>query len=36
MESSMKDEMEDDGNLLNHTNAGPFRVIAKALHCMGS
>ena len=32
----MNDEMEDDGSLLNQTNAGPFSVIAKALHRMGS
>ena len=36
MESSVNDEMEDDGSLLNRTNAGPFSVIAKALHRMGS
>ena len=35
MERSMNDEMEDDGSLLNQANAGPFRVIAKALHRMG-
>ena len=36
MESSMNDEMEDDGSLLNQANSGPFRVIAKALHRTGS
>ena len=36
MESSVNDEMEDDGSLLNQVNAGPFSVIAKALHPMGS
>ena len=36
MESSMNDEMEDDGSLLNQANAGPFSVIAKALHRTGS
>ena len=36
MESSMNDEMEDDGSLLNQANARPFSVIAKALHPMGS
>ena len=36
MESSMNDEMEDSGNLLNQAKAGPFSVIAKALHRMGS
>ena len=32
MESSMNNEMEDGGSLLNQANAGPFSVIAKALH----
>ena len=32
MESSVNDEMEDDGSLLNQVNAGSFSVIAKALH----
>ena len=36
MESSVNDEMEDGGSLLNQANAGPFSVIAKALHHMGS
>ena len=36
MESSVKDEMEEGGSLLNQVNAGPFSVIAKALHRMGS
>ena len=36
MESSLNDEIEDGGSLLNEVNAGPFRVIAKALHRMGS
>ena len=36
MESSMNDEMEDGGNLLNQANVGPFSMIAKALHRMGS
>ena len=36
MESSMNDEMKDGGSLLNQVNAGPFSVIAKALHRMGS
>ena len=36
MESSVNDEIEDGGSLLNQTNAGPFSVIAKALHHMGS
>ena len=36
MESSTNDEMEDGGSLLNQDNAGPFSVIAKALHHTGS
>ena len=36
MESSMNDEMEGGGSLLNQANAGPFSVIAKALHRTGS
>ena len=36
MESSMNDETKDGGSLLNQANAGPFSVIAKALHCTGS
>ena len=36
MESSVNDEIEDGGSLLNQVNARPFSVIAKALHCMGS
>ena len=36
MESSVNDEMEDDGSMLNQVNAGPFSVIAKALHRTGS
>ena len=36
MESSVNDEMEDGESLLNQANAGPFSVIAKALHCTGS
>ena len=36
MESYVNDEMEDGGSLLNWVNAGPFSVIAKALHRMGS
>ena len=36
MEISVNDEMEDDGSLLNQANAGPFSVIAKALHRTGS
>ena len=36
MESSVNDEMEDGGILLNQANDGPYSVIAKALHSMGS
>ena len=36
MESSVNNEMEDGGSLLNQANAGPFSVITKALHCTGS
>ena len=32
----MNDETEDNGSLLNQANAGPFSVIAKALHHTGS
>ena len=36
MESSMNDEIEDGRSMLNQANVGPFSVIAKALHRMGS
>ena len=36
MESSVNDETEDGGSLLKQANVGPFRVIVKALHRMGS
>ena len=36
MESSLNEETEDDGSLLNKANARPFSVIAKALHYTGS
>ena len=36
MESSVNDEMEEGGSMLNQANAGPFSMIAKALHRMGS
>ena len=36
MESSLNEENEDGGSLLNKVNAGPFSVIAKALHRTGS
>ena len=36
MESSVNDEIEDGVSLLNQANVGPFSMIAKALHHMGS
>ena len=36
MESSVNDETEEGGSLLNQANVGPFRVITKALHYTGS
>ena len=36
MESSVNDEMEDGGSLLNQANVGPFSVIEKTLHRTGS
>ena len=36
MESSLKDEIEAGGSLLNQANAEPFSVMAKALHRTGS
>ena len=36
MESSLKDEIEEGGSMLNQANARPFSMIAKALHCTGS
>ena len=36
MESSVNDETEDDESLLKQANVGPFSVIAKALHRIGS
>ena len=35
MESSVNDEIEDGGILLNQANVGPFSVIVKAFHRMG-
>ena len=34
MDSSLKDEI-DDGSRLNQAKAGPFSVMAKALHLTG-
>ena len=36
MESSVNDEIEDGKSLLNQANSGPFSVIVKALHRIGS
>ena len=36
MESSLNEEIDDGGSLLNHPSVGPFSVIAKALHRTGS
>ena len=36
MDSSLKDEIDDGGSLLNQAKAGPFSVMAKALHLTGS
>ena len=36
MESSVNDKTEDGESMLNQANAGPFSVIAKALHRTGS
>ena len=35
MESFVNDKTEDGRSLLNQVNAGPFSVIAKALHRTG-
>ena len=32
MESSLNEEIDDGGSLLNQAKVGPFNVIAKALH----
>ena len=36
MESSLNEETDNGGSLLNQAKAGPFSVIAKALHRTGS
>ena len=36
MESSVNDEIEDGGSLLNQANAEPFTLIEKAQHLMRS
>ena len=35
MESSLNDEIEAGGSLLNHAKAKPLSVMAKALHLTG-
>ena len=36
MDSSLNEEIDEGGSLLNQSKAGPFSVIAKALHRTGS
>ena len=36
MDISLNEEIDEGGSLLNQAKAGPFRVIAKALHRTGS
>ena len=36
MKSSLNEEIDDGGSLLNQANAGSFSVIVKALHCTRS
>ena len=36
MDSSLKDEIDDEGSLLNQAKVEPFIVMAKALHLTGS
>ena len=36
IKSSLKDEIDDGGSLLNQAKAGPFSLMAKALHLTGS
>ena len=36
MDSSLKDEIDDGRILFNQAKAGPFSVMAKALHLAGS
>ena len=36
MDSSLKNEIDDEGSLLNQAKARPFSVMAKALHLTGS
>ena len=36
MDSSLNEEIVEGGILLNHAMAGPFKVVANALHLTGS
>ena len=36
MDSSLNEEIDEGKSLLNQAKAGPFNVIAKALHRIGS
>ena len=36
MDSSLNEEIDEGGSLFNQAKAGPFSVIAKALHRIGS
>ena len=36
IDNSLNEEMDEGGSLLNQAKAGPFNVIAKALHRIGS
>ena len=36
MDSSLNEEIDEGGSLLNQAKAGPLNMIVKALHCKGS
>ena len=36
IDNSLKDDIDDDRSLLNQAKMGPFSVMAKALHLIGS
>ena len=36
MDNSLNEEIDEGGSLLNQAKAGPFSVVAKALHHTGS
>ena len=36
MDSSLNEEIDEGGSLLNQAKVGPFNVIVKALHHTGS